>query len=84
MGSKYAPYEVKMSSLEACEGAFETKNLAGRRQGDPQALCHSSDQTFETQTAMKDDVCFRCASGLEINRKIVNFCVKFEPSEEGT
>ena len=46
MGSEYAPYEVKMSSLEACEGAFETKNLAGRRQGDPQALCHSSTQAF--------------------------------------
>ena len=46
MGSKYVPYEVKMSSLEACEGAFEAKSLAGLRQGDPQALCHSADQAF--------------------------------------
>ena len=25
MGSKYAPYEVKMSSLTACEGALRRK-----------------------------------------------------------
>ena len=28
MGSKYAPYEVKMSSLGACESVFETNNPA--------------------------------------------------------
>ena len=78
MESKYAAYEVKMSSLGACESVFETNNPAWCRQGGPKTVCPkfrssflgsfwtSFWKTFETQTASKDEVCFRCVSGLEI------------------
>ena len=96
MGSKYGPYEVKMSSLGACESVFETNNPSWCRQGGPKADLRSSDKAFlgpfgsrfgrlcglKRRQKMKSvsDVFL----GSKFCQKLVDFGTKFEPSEDDT
>ena len=96
MGSKYGPYEVKMSSLGACESVFETNIPSRCRQGGPKADLRSSDRAFlgpfgprfgrlcglKRRQKMKSvsDVFF----GSKFCQKLVDFGTKFEPSADDT
>ena len=96
IGSKWGLYEVKMSCLRACEGAFETNNPAWCRQSGPKAVCHSSDQAFwgpfgphfgrflRHTRHWKMKSVLGVLLGAKFDQNLMNLGSKLEPSEDDT